>query len=546
MKRVAIYVRVSTIDKQDYQRQINDLASICYADGYQDNQIEIFAEKISGYKKEEQHELQAMMSKIDSNNKYYERIYVTEISRLGRNPVATRQLIDKLTEAGVPVYIKSIGQSTLDKDGKRNMIMNIVLQVLLEFANEEAEVFKARSKSGVLSAVKKGHVSSGASIPFGYRNENKMMVIDEEQAKVVKLIYQMYAEGTGTKVIANRLNALGYRGKKSKWTDVTTLGVLRNPVYKGMRYYQGEYYPAPAIVDESLWIQCNDIRETKTHRNYLTTYTYLLKDMCTCGCCNRNYFAKYKPVKNGDKTYMCSSKLVTERTCTSQSVSISLLESAIYHLLLNSKEILQYIGDTSNLKLQLNRQLVDVTADLDVCKNQLADKQKEISRLLDIYVSSNLDKSMYVTKSTELESQRKILEDKIGLYSKSKNEIAKSLATISTTKATKQMLLDAAKDRTKLQAIYQQLIAGIVIQADKDIANCAIRFKIGGIESQGILYMQLDKKAINKAVKYHQYRYRAVFVHQVEDDSADDIFENLDWIIIPKDNILKVTTAEFG
>jgi len=52
--KVAIYARVSTSDgKQDYNRQIDDLTKVIKREGYSDNEIEIFAESISGYKKKD-------------------------------------------------------------------------------------------------------------------------------------------------------------------------------------------------------------------------------------------------------------------------------------------------------------------------------------------------------------------------------------------------------------------------------------------------------------------------------------------------------------
>ena len=181
MNKVAIYVRVSTIDKQDYSRQINELKAIAYQDKYSEYQIDVFADSISGYsKKDNRPELSKMLTNINNDNKIYDCIYISEISRLGRNPSHVRSIIDDLTELNIPIYIQTLNQATI-VGGKRNFIMNIVLQVLMEFANSEAETFKVRSKSGLLQSAKSGKVGGGLVYPYGFKNDNQYLVIDEEE-----------------------------------------------------------------------------------------------------------------------------------------------------------------------------------------------------------------------------------------------------------------------------------------------------------------------------------------------------------------------------
>ena len=107
--------------------------------------------------------------------------------------------------------------------------------------------------------------------------------------------------------------------------------MLRNTIYKGERKYKGEIIVAPAIISVELFDECQSIMSGKTHRNYMTSYIYLLKDLLICGCCGRNYFARYKPAKGGDKVYICSSRLKKGAGCKNIGVNISLIESAIYN-----------------------------------------------------------------------------------------------------------------------------------------------------------------------------------------------------------------------
>src|SRR3954463_16102703 len=110
MGRVAIYARVSTLDKQDYQRQISDCKT-AIGTKYTENNIEIFAEQISGYKENESRpQLSKLLSLIENDPTYFSKIYCTELSRLGRDPRSTRKMLDDLTDKKIPVFITSINR----------------------------------------------------------------------------------------------------------------------------------------------------------------------------------------------------------------------------------------------------------------------------------------------------------------------------------------------------------------------------------------------------------------------------------------------------
>lgn len=561
MKRVAIYARVSTADKQDYHRQINELTQIAKQHGFKDNQIQVYAESMSGYKKEERVQLQTLLSKATD----YATIYVSEISRIGRNPTDTRQIIDTLTNQGVPVYIQSLGLWTIE-NGKRNFITNIILQVLMEYANLEAETFKVRSKSGLLNAAKQGKAGGSANFPYGYtKDEEGYLVVNEEEVPVVEQIFNLYQEGNGIKVISNILNNQGiptrtnktHQGKTIKhknfeklgdnvrWSDKQIHDILRNPLYKGKRRFKGELLDAPAIISAELWDECQNIMQGKTHRNYLTTYTYLLKDLCTCGECHRNYFAKYKPVQGGDKVYVCSSKLIKGGSCGNLGINISLLESAIYDLLLSSDNILKFINSGSDVKKKLESELKNLQQQLPIATNQVEDKRKEVDRLLDVYLTGSLSKDKFNSKNKELVSQVEALESRVKLIQTEIANATKGIANMGKVSTTKKMLETAKNDRQVLRSIYQQLIHHVYILANKNECRAEIRFKINGVVSYGVVHLLLDKKGINQPNKTH--RYKSVFIQDTEADIFDgDIFEESNWVNIPDEHIIKVTNAKHG
>ncbi len=109
MKINVIYARVSTEDKQDTLRQIEELKKrVLIINDNSANQLEIIEEKISGYKLQNGSKLENLITRIEEEPAKYEMLYIWEISRLGRNPLETRTRIEKLLENGVKIYVETL------------------------------------------------------------------------------------------------------------------------------------------------------------------------------------------------------------------------------------------------------------------------------------------------------------------------------------------------------------------------------------------------------------------------------------------------------
>src|SRR5699024_5085972 len=110
-------------------------------------------------------------------------------------------------------------------------------------------------------------------VVFGYdQNDKKMLVINQKEAAVVRLIYNLYSDGKGLKAIANHLNKAGHRTKRNRYFSINGIAqILDNPVYIGqIRWLQFENWdtqrrrgknPNPirvegkheAIISDELW-----------------------------------------------------------------------------------------------------------------------------------------------------------------------------------------------------------------------------------------------------------------------------------------------------
>ena len=185
MTRVALLVRVST-DKQDYNRQINELQEYCEKMNWE--VVRIFANKVSGAKKiEERQELVDMLQYISEND--IDKVCVWEISRLGRSTLEALKIIELLNEHKVCLYIKNYNLETLDNDGKINPITSLITTILLEISQMERNTIKERMASGRDQYIAKCR-ATGKKMgrPSTYRKSDDAM--REQYKKEISLLKQ--------------------------------------------------------------------------------------------------------------------------------------------------------------------------------------------------------------------------------------------------------------------------------------------------------------------------------------------------------------------
>lgn len=144
MEKVVILARVST-DKQEYQRQINELNEYCDRVGWKVEAT--FCNKVSGAKCiEEREEIQQLIQYVKTHQ--ISRVVCLEISRLGRNTLEALKVIQNLNEHGVSLYVKNYNLETLNPDGKVNPVASLICTILLEIASMERLTIQERMTSG--------------------------------------------------------------------------------------------------------------------------------------------------------------------------------------------------------------------------------------------------------------------------------------------------------------------------------------------------------------------------------------------------------------
>ncbi len=167
-------------------------------------------------------------------------IVTKSVSRFARNTVDSLQTIRKLKESKVEVYFEKESIWTFDSKGE------LLITIMSSLAQEESRSISENVKWGRRKRFADGQVTVPFSRFLGYdRGPDGNLMVNVEQAKLVRYIYALFLQGLSPNAIAKRLTDEGYRTVTGKavWHSTTVARVLSNEKYKGDALLQ-KYYIA--------------------------------------------------------------------------------------------------------------------------------------------------------------------------------------------------------------------------------------------------------------------------------------------------------------
>ena len=198
--RVAAYCRVSS-DSSDqmnsFAAQLNYYTTLISG---KDNwtMTDIYADAgISGTSAQKRPDFQRLLS--DCRKGRVDKILVKSISRFARNATDCLETIRELKAIGVGVCFEEQGIDTSEMTGE------LLTAMFSAIAQKESESISGNMRWSYQARMKKGTFLP-AAMPFGYRIEDRKIVVDEERAKIVRQIFHDYLVGQSMDEIAARLN----------------------------------------------------------------------------------------------------------------------------------------------------------------------------------------------------------------------------------------------------------------------------------------------------------------------------------------------------
>jgi hypothetical protein len=249
-----------------------------------------------------------------------------------------------------------------------------------------------------------------------------------------------------------------------------------------------------------------------------------LKDICYCGKCGKKYLGIYNE-KKGNEFYRCVSFLKKGQQCGNSGININLIESVIYHQLIQSENLLKYLDNPNDILNQIKVDLKDAELQLKLNSNLLTSKKNELERLLDLYLKDSKYKTeLFSKKETEISNEIQTLEKKITILKKQIFDKKLTITNYDSESASKEMLLNAQSNRTELQTIYKQFINKIfILTLNKRFTLVTLEIKINGILLPNTLKLIIDVKKSRKRGKVMSKAYEYIAITKMENDP---IFKN--------------------
>lgn len=231
--RVAAYCRVSS----DSDDQLNSFAAqqSHYYDFIHSHDhwklADIYADEgITGTAAAKRDDFQRMLS--DCRKGRIDKILVKSVSRFARNTTDCLEALRELKALGISVYFE---EQNIDTKMASSEMMTAVIAAC---AQAESESISKNIRWGIQKRMRTGTFVP-SSVPYGYRLNEKMLVIDEDEAAVVRRIYEAYLEGSTPIEIAGMLVLEGNTDRQ--WHASTIQYILTNERYIGDAIFQKRY-----------------------------------------------------------------------------------------------------------------------------------------------------------------------------------------------------------------------------------------------------------------------------------------------------------------
>lgn len=168
-------------------------------------------------------------------------ILTKSVSRFARNTVDLLNVVRHLKELGIEVRFEKEGISSLTGDGE------LMLSILASFAQEEVISTSNNIKWAIKKKFESGKPQCRYKI-YGYRWDGDNLVIEPEEAKIVKLIFQMYLNKVSAERMEIELKEMGVIATNGGYFNIGTIrDMLLNITYTGNLLLQKSYTPNPLV-----------------------------------------------------------------------------------------------------------------------------------------------------------------------------------------------------------------------------------------------------------------------------------------------------------
>jgi site-specific DNA recombinase len=335
--------------------------------------------------------LRRLMADIEAGK--IDTVLVYKVDRLSRSLLDFARMMETFEKHKVSFVSVTQAFNTASSMGR------LVLNVLLSFAQFEREMISERTRDKIAAARRKGKWSGGMPI-LGYGVENTKLVVDTDEAPIVRQIFEMYLEQQSLLAVVKELNSRGWRTKQWKtkkgelrggrvFDKVAVYNLLTNVAYVGKVRYKDEVHKGEqvVIVDAGVFEQVQTLLSRNGRsggRAVRNKHNALLRGILrcsTCGCGMSHAFTDKGPRQY--RYYVCNhAQKRGWQTCPSPSIPAGEIERFVVDQIKAVGRDAQVIKETlAQARRQAEDQIERLTAERAGLVRRLRDDHTEIGRL---------------------------------------------------------------------------------------------------------------------------------------------------------------------
>lgn len=432
--KVAAYARVSTSSEEQllslenqklhYEQRILANSKWEFVEMY-------FDEGISGTKIDKRDGLKRLLQ--DCENGKVDFILTKSISRFSRNALDCLEMVRKLIDLNIFIEFEKENINTQTMDGE------LMLSILSSLAESESRSLSQNTKWSIEKRFQNGTYKIGYP-PFGYDWVDGVMVINKEQAVVVRDIFADVLKGTSTGDIAEKLNQQGVTTKRRKtWHGTTIRGIIKNEKYIGDALFgktftddsfkrkvnrgdKNQYFMEghhSAIIDKETFEQAQQmlVQNAKSKNivqdddKYQNRYSF--SGVLKCGECG-GIFKRRIQSKNKNEKYVawaCTTHLKDKHSCSMKFIKdeqiklafITMMNKLVFFHQILLKPLLADVRSTTYTVD--NTQIVVLDDELEKLKQQQ-------DNLVQFVANGYIDRLTFVKEQNQLTKQMDDLENK--------------------------------------------------------------------------------------------------------------------------------------
>jgi len=437
IKDVAIYLRLSR-EQGDTQDSLyihrKTLIEFCEKNDYR---YTIYEEVSSGMN-DEREQLDLLLSKLE----HYEAIVCMDLDRLTRNDVFAMKIKSILILHEIVILTPGATYNLAEENA------DLLYSIKSLLANQEYKQIRKRLTRGKFAHAKEGKWVVN-KVPLGYnKDSNKILYINEDEAKIIRLIFQRLNEGHSIHSLTKELDMLGIRSRNGKVLTSSHISQIRNnPVYYGVVQYKmknefkqviDECFIEGAhvgIVSKEDWLNAQQSKHSAKGMVQKSKPKTPLHHLIYCAICGRKRSIT-EDKRHGFFIKSCGSKIANNR-CDDVGMKLYPIQEEVMKevkTFLKGKLIDQIERfQSSNFTEEMNT----INTELEMIKRRLDKFSKRMLGLKTMRADGELSKSEFnemkntvENDSIKLKERQSLLNIKLDKLSDTDGQINKALETI--------------------------------------------------------------------------------------------------------------------